>query len=271
MSAWPPVMTWSTITPVISGMISAIVSLTMNSSTAPEHSWQVGFAVRQDPTEVAGLLVAVRIDIHGMGTLTPVVGRQSARRRRRWTDTSAQNPVAWLRHRLVRRSPADSWIVFAWFSVSVLWCGHSAAATIHVRRVSSSPVTGSSPGRTPCSDSQTRFILEQPPPTATYVPHPRVAASSQHFSGCSDPCGCIGFFVTAGACQVHMAHQRRHRAPQGPLRCGPNGFWGHTVFVRSRSSADMALEPMEAENTVDFGEVRPPAAPRPRPPGWMSS
>ena len=132
-----------------------------------EHSWQVGFAVRQDPTEVAGLLVAVRIDIHGMGTLTPVVGRQSARRRRRWTDTSAQNPVAWLRHRLVRRSPADSWIVFAWFSVSVLWCGHSAAATIHVRRVSSSPVTGSSPGRTPCSDSQTRFILEQPPPTAT--------------------------------------------------------------------------------------------------------
>lgn len=57
-------------------------------------------------------------------------------------------------------------------------CGDSAAATIHVRRVSSSPVTGSSPGRTPCSDSQTRFILEQPSPTATLyytrvLPHHR--------------------------------------------------------------------------------------------------
>lgn len=29
---------------------------------------------------------------------------------------------------------------------------------------------------------------------------------------------------------------------------------GHTAFVRSRSSADMALEPMEAEDTIDFGE-----------------
>lgn len=192
-----------------------------------------------------------------MGTLTPVVGRQSARRRRRWTDTSAQNPVAWLRHRLVRRSPADSWIVFAWFSVSVLWCGHSAAATIHVRRVSSSPVTGSSPGRTPCSDSQTRFILEQPSPTATLY-YIRVLPRHRNVSGRSDLCGCIWFFVIARrravpagmACdegrrdrhrcdrppsthtwlyRTHMAHDRRYRAPKGPFRCDPNGFGPHHV------------------------------------------
>ena len=148
-----------------------------------------------------------------MGTLTPVVGRQSAKRRRRWTDTSAQNPVAWLRHRLVRRSPADSWIVFAWFSVSVLWCGHSAAATIHVRRVSSSPVTGSSPGRTPCSDSQTRFILEQPSPTATLY-YIRVLPRHRNVSGRSDLCGCIWFFRDCPA----QGRARRHGVRRGPAR-----------------------------------------------------
>lgn len=161
-----------------------------------------------------------------MGTLTPVVGRQSARRRRRWTDTSAQNPVAWLRHRLVRRSPADSWIVFAWFSVSVLWCGHSAAATIHVRRVSSSPVTGSSPGRTPCSDSQTRFILEQPSPTATLY-YIRVLPRHRNvfrllspmrtymvFRDCLPPSGPYGAPVPAPCIKR-------------PLKCGPNEFGPH--------------------------------------------
>ena len=103
------------------------------------------------------------------------------------------------------------WIVFAWFSVSVLLCGHSAAATIRVRRVSSSPVTGSSPGRTPCPDSQTRFILDPSSTDATLY-----------------QIGVLPYTTTRSILPSHPAdpltHQHRPTATKGPLKQGLKAY-----------------------------------------------
>ena len=133
-STWPWVMTRSTISPDSSGMMRAMVLFTQNSTTAPATRGRSGLQYGR---------------IH------------------------ARLPACWLRFgsTYIRSVPSNcllgSWLGCCWVIVGLWCCGHSLPPRFTSVVCRASRHRHAAAGRNPCSDSQTRLILNEPYADAT--------------------------------------------------------------------------------------------------------